>query len=508
MKYTTSGGINQLNDIAISPTEAVEGQNFDLGLGNTKFRPRKPFDYLATTTNAGQINGIMQLIKKDNTKTTLIASDTVMYDWDGATTFTSKDTISSLGKYRSFDWTLDDTIIITDNNKANPVLEWDGSTCANLTHGIAGVTNFYAKHGLVANGRAILANVTTDSTENPHLIAFSEYENRQNFDTTTRSGDSGFTTGNEPFYILSPDLKPINGMTKFQDIVIISTENGELFKLVGDDSTNYKFVAFYKGSAAVGDESFINAGNDVYFMKAGGVIESLRSTDTYGDVGTDDISLPVRDITKGLTGFQGVYDQTNRKILFFIGNSVLVLFKDKLGGEESPYSLYKTTHDCDFVTNAATYLEYQSLTDKTVLFGDDSGNIYDLNGVGFGDGGAEDVLTQRKYPLQESNYSSILQGRVFYRRHGACDLGLQFDWGDENSTTNAVINLKGSTGGSDALYFGGENYFGDTIYFGQGLISGGTPVSQGFSVIGKGTSVFVTISITTTEYFEVDYLQI
>ena len=94
MRFTFGGGINELNDIAINEDEAILGQNFELGLGNTKLKPRSPFDLLGTTPNASPINGIHQLIKRDNTKTTIIASGTSLYEWDG-TTFTSKATVDA-----------------------------------------------------------------------------------------------------------------------------------------------------------------------------------------------------------------------------------------------------------------------------------------------------------------------------------------------------------------------------------------------------------------------------
>ena len=507
MKFTFGGGINELNDIAISQQEAVSGQNFDLGLGNTKFKPRRPFDLIGTATNTSSIHGIHQLIKRNGTKTTLVAAGTDMYTFDG-TTWTDVGNVDADAEFKHFDWPLDQTIIIVDREKQNPVLEWDGTTLSALTHGIGGVTNFYAKYGIVANGRVFLANVTTDSDENPHMIVASAFENRQSYDTSTRAGDAGFSTGDEAFYILTPDLKPINGLVSFMNLIICSTEDGKLYKLVGDDSTNYRWDDFYAGSAAIGDNSFIDAGNDVYYMRAGGVIESLRSTDTYGDVGTDDISLPVRDTLKDSTGMRAVYDRTNRKILFFLQNKVVVLFKDLLGSGSSPFTIYKTLHPSSFLTSAAEYLERPDSTNKTVLFGDENGNLFDLNGTyGQGDAGSYDLTTNRKLPLQEFNYNTVLSGRVFYRRYGSCELNILFDWGDERNRTGVIIPLKG---GDDAegSYFGGGVYFGGDFYFNEGLNSDRNPVSGGFSAIGKGSSVFATFEVTTSSQFEIDYVEV
>ncbi|MGI9317948.1 MAG: hypothetical protein ACR2QW_11490 [bacterium] len=509
MKLTFGGGINEINDIAISPDEAVSGQNFELGLGNTKFKRRAPFDLLDTATNTSEIHGIHQLITRAAVKTTLVAAGTTMYEWDGAT-FTSRGTIDADSELHHVEWDLDSTIVIVDRTQSDRVWEWDGTTLSALTTGLA-TTHFYAKYGIVQNGRMVFGNVAdgngSPTSLNPHMLLFSAFEDRESYDTTKRSGDASFTTGNEAFYILTPDLQPINGLIRFKRSTIVSTEGGQLFELVGDDSTNYRFEPFYGGSGAIGTDSFVNANDDVYYMRQGGVIESLRGTVAYGDVGTDDISLPIQDTVKNLTSTRAVYDQTNQKILFWTGSEILVLFKNLIRSELSPWSIYRTTHASNFSTKAAVYMEKADSTDKTILFGDDSGNIYDLNGVGIsGDSDTESIVAIRKIPLQEFNYENFLEGRVFYRREGACELSITLEWGDEGSTTNLVVPIKGRSGASNVNYFGGGKYFGGGDYFGEGDPVG-NPYSRGFSAIGKGSSVFVEFQIDTVNEFEIDYIE-
>ena len=501
-QFIFGGGINELNDIAISAEECILGQNFELSLGNTKFKRRAPFDLLDTAPNAGNIHGFHQLIERDGTKTTLVAAGTTMYEWDGST-FTSRGTISSTSELHHFDWELDETIIIVDRNKVDVVKEWNGTTLSDLTTGLG--VNFYAKYGIVEAGRAWFANITTGATAVPHMLVASAFEDRQDYDTAARGGEGGFTTGNEAFYLLTPNLKPINGLIQFKNDTIISTEGGKLYKLVGDDASNYRFEPYYAGSAAIGDNSFVDAGDDVFYMREGGVIESLRATELYGDVGTDDISLPVRETTKDLTGARIVYDRTNRKILFWFNNKVLVLFKDLIGGDLSPFSLYKTEHSSNYSTEAVEYMEYPDSTNLSVFFGDDSGNVYDFNGTGTdGDGGTDDILTIRKLPLQNFDYSEILEGRVFHRRKGECQLNMIFEWGDEKSETSLTVPLKGDV---SANSYGGDIYYGGNSYYNEGA-SAGNPVSRGFSATGQGSSVFVTLSITTKNEFEIDFIQV
>ncbi len=507
MRFTFSGGINELNDIAISPDEAILGQNFELGLGNTKFKPRKPFDLVGTATNAGKIHGLHQLIERDGTKTTLVAAGTDMYEYDGVT-FTDVGNINVNGELHDFAWELDQTIIIVDRAKVEQVLEWDGTTLSTLTTGLG--ANLFAKYGLQANGRAFLGNLTTGVTANPHMLVASAFEDREDYDTSARGGAGGFSTGNEAFFLLTPDFRPINGMVEFQQDIVISTEGGKLFRLVGDDASNYRFVDYYAGSSAIGDNAFVDAGDDIFFMRAGGVIESLKSTDRYGDVGTDDISLPVRETTLDQVSTRIIYDQSNRKVFFFLSSKILVLFKDLINSKLSPFSIYKTTHASAFNTSAARYMQSPTTATLTnsVFFGDDDGNIYDLNGIGeLGDAGTDLIDTIRKFPLQDFTYDQILAGSVFYRRLGECDLNMQFDWGDERNETDLTVRLKGTTGLTGNFY-GGEQYYAGDFYYSEGIGGGGNPVSKSFSAIGQGSSVFVTLNVNTVERFEVDYLEV
>ena len=150
-------------------------------------------------------------------------------------------------------------------------------------------------------------------------------------------------------------------------------------------------------------------------------------------------------------------------------------------------------------------MELPDSTVKTVLFGDDNGNIFDLNGEGLaGDGGTAAINTIRKLPLQPASYNSFLEGRVSYRRKGECDLNISLEWGDERNTTSLTVPSKGSP--ATGNYFGGDVYFSGDFYFNEGTAQG-IPATQGFSAIGKGSSVFVTLQTETVNTFEVDYIE-
>jgi hypothetical protein len=371
-----------------------------------------------------------------------------------------------------------------------------------------------------------LANVTT-TTDTPHLIVASAFEDPTSFSTSLRGGpttSSGgvFTTGLEAFYILAPDLKPINGMQVFYDQLIISTEGGRLYKLTGTTAATYKWEDFYSGSAALGSESMANIGNDVVYMKQGGGIDLLSTTQTSGDVSGDDVSRWIPTTTKDLTGSITIYDQKNQKVYFFVSGKVLVLFKDLIGGELSPWSVYKTQESFAMNTLAAKYMKRPGTQVYSVYFGDSAGRLFDLNGSGDGDAGAQTVMVVRKTRYIQNGEGAdkfnrgglnlmkkILRGMIFYRRiFDDCDVTLSFDWGDEYSVTQSVIPLKGAPSSSQGVYYGGGSYYSGSAYYSQGSAFAQKISSQTFSPTGKGPGFFLTTSLDTSTDFQIEYIEL
>jgi len=510
-----SGGLNEQDMALVAPEECIEGFNSELGFNQTSFRPRKPFDSMGTATNASDIRGIVQLIKNDGTETTIIQAGDTVYDWDGAASFTSKGSVASNSKLRGTFWSLDEYTIITDIAKATVVKKWDGSTLSTLTTGIEPV-DLYAKYGVVHLGRMWLFNVTA-STDTPHLMVGSAFENPTSYDTTERASTGTFATGTEAFFMTTPDLLPINGVELFQNILIISTEGGRLWKLTGVDANDFAWTPFYTASAAAGTETMRSIGNDVVYMKRDGVIESLVGTDRFGDVSANDLSKWIRSSTSGLSDAITIYDQSRQKVYFFAGsNKLLVLFKDLLGTEWSPWMLYKTDHTSSFSTNAAVYIREaggNTASDYYVYFGDSSGNVYRLDGTGTGDNGDTDVQATRKtgfiQRVQSEDGREIrvnrdrLRGRVFYRRISSTTLIMDFEWADDFSTNRCSIPLEGPGVGDTASHFNGSAYFGGSYYFNTGFSLSYKNATKGFSAIGRGPGVNVLTSITSSQEFDV-----
>lgn len=523
MRLHFNGGLNEQQ--TPTPYECISGYNFELGLRQSKLKPRKPFDLKGTATNASPINGILQLVKRNNSETTLVQSGDTVYLWDGGSTFTSQGTVSTSSRLRDCYWSLGDYLVITDVAKATVVKKWDGTTFSTLTTGLG--ASLYAKYGVVFANRVWLANVTT-SSDTPHLMVASAFEDPTSFSTSLRGGATGdgggtFSTGQEAFYMLSPDLKPINGFMVFYNQLIMSTDGGRLYKLTGTTAQTFKWVDFYPGSSSASDECMANIGNDVVYMKRGGGIDLLSTTSNYGDVSADDLSRWIPTTTANLASAITIYDQKNQKVFFFVADKVLVLFKDLIGGELSPWSVYKTAQTFGFNTNAAKYMKMPGTQTYTVYFGDDVGRLFDMNGTSAGDAGSSNIAVLRKTRFISSGEGAdksgkgaldfmkkMLRGLVTYRRVStSCDLTVSFDWGDEYNISSSVITLKGAPTGTSGKYWSGSGaYYGGDDYYSEGGAFAQKISSQSFSPTGKGPGCFISCSIDTTTDFQIDYLDL
>ena len=508
---TFEGGLNEQDVTLVKDQECIAGYNFELGVKDTHFRPRKPFDNKGTATNASPINGFIQLVTAADVETTLVQSGDTVYSWDGASSFTSKGTVSSSSRLRGTIWTLGGYSIITDIAKATVIKKWDGTSFTTLTTGLG--ADLYAKYGLVHLGRMWLFNVTS-GTATPHLLVASAFETPTSYNTTLRAKDSSFSTGNEAFYMVTPDLRPINGAALFYGSLIISTEGGSLWRLSGTSSLNFQWDPFYPGSFATGTETMVLVGDDVLYMKKGGNIESVRSTDTYGDVKTDDVSRWIRPTVEDLTDAISVYDQQRQKVYFFAGsNKLLVLFKDMITTGLSPWSVYKTGHTSSFSTEAAIYMRAPGTDNYFVYFGDSVGNIYRLEGTGDGDNGDTDIEAYRRTKFYDDieGFNPMLEqlrGRIYYRRVADVDVVMDFEWGEDYAINTCTVPLAGPPVGDSGGYWGGTGYFGGSFYWNSGFFYADRVSTKGFSPIGRGVGFHLELSITSSQLFDIMKIEV
>ena len=502
------GGINQLSDELVNPDECIEGENFLLDADSREFEPRLAFDLKGTCPNGANVDSIMQLTKRDDTETTLVKAGTLVYKWDGSTTFTPVATVATSSLFRSSYWALDEVLCITDLNKATVMKQWNGTSFATMTHAAPGVTNLYAKYSAVWQNRLWLFNVTTDSTDLPHVVLASEFDNYDSFDTTKTPTSTTLTAG-VAFFLTMPDLKAINGVAQFYDTLVISTHNGRLFKITGSDTTDYAIEEFYSGSSADGDELITNIGNDIMYVREGGRVERLMSTQNYGDTQADDVSKFIPEEILNLDSGIMVYDQTHQRVCIFCNNSILVIDKYMMETREvSPWMKWTTQMSSNLDVDAAAYMKRPGTQNWSVYFGGPAGQIYDMNGSGSGDAGSALIRTYRKSKLisELPSYDNNIMGRITYRRRGVCTLEMTWEWTDEYADTTNVVPLKDPITLSGTYFWGSTatpSYWGGDTYWATGGVSTAKMSTVGFSAVGKSPSFFLTLSLNTTVNFTI-----
>ena len=161
----------------------------------------------------------------------------------------------------------------------------------------------------------------------------------------------------------------------------------------------------------------------------------------------DDLSRWIPETVRGLSSCLTVYDQSRQQVLFFAGENLLVLDKEVLFTTSlSPWMVWTTRIPNGFSTESALYLRKDN-GEYTVYWGDSIGNIYDLNGTGVdGDSSTYSVQATRTTRIlnEEDTINDILHGRIEYRRKGACDMEMQFDWSEAYVTTTWFSAIKRS----------------------------------------------------------------
>jgi hypothetical protein len=521
-------GLNE--NITTAPGECSEGANFDLEAFRTSFVPRSCYDLKGTAPNAGKLTGLLQLVKRDGTETTLTVNGSKAYLWDGASSFTDKGSLTTDALLRGEYWSLGEYLVITDLNLNNVLKTWDGTTFGDMTHtGVAG--NLYAKFAIVHLNRVWLFNIKQGSTSYPHMILVCKFEDPTNWDISTRGGPTTvgggvFVTGLEAFYLLTPDLKPINGVCLFQNQLIFSTDKGRIWSLTGSSAATFQVLDFSDTSPAIGTETVISMGSDVILPRQGNAITLLYATQAYGNVLQANVAHWIPTTLAAVSSYnQIVYDITNQRVLFFVNGKVLVLYKDILAQDRgalvagpSPWSVYTTQDSTAFNTLAAKYMLRPGTSTYSVFFGDSAGRIFDLYGTGTtGDAGSSSNTVQASrrtrhigvevlnpWPYMEEN----LTGRVVYRRNVEVDLTVTLDWDDEYNTTHNVVRLQGPAANDASPYFGGSFYYGGTSYYNQGSLATRRVSSININPGGKGPGFYMTVSANTGAPFQVDHIEL
>ena len=468
---TFGGGINSRrrpSDIDLN--ECIEGTNFDLDPELLSFKKRAAFDLIGTAPNGGEIRGFGQCIKRDGSVTTIVQAGAVVYSWDHATTFTTVGVVGATARLRGpaeQNFTLDQYVIVTDLEQSATVKTWDGTTFADLTHNLT-ATDFYARYCRVHRERAWFGNVKS-GTDLPHMIVGSKLSDDNTLSISNRS--SSVLVPDDPFYLLTPDLRPINGLEEAFGTFLVSSKRGRLFQIAGTTALDFDIKEFYTGSSVSGREAIANIGNDIA-LGLPGRIESLSGTINYGDVESDDLSLPIANDIETITEWTLSYDRKKRILFCFPeGRAAAYVFYKKLVDAQlrvSPWAKWTTGHSINFQPSTVMPMIHPTTKEDLVYMGDSSGHIFLLNGTGGQDGGTDSVTADRLTGLirglPEGNTFDV-EGWILYRKQFAATVTLTFEFAGEGIFDKALtIYLPAGDSidfyngsGSNARYYGDPN---------------------------------------------------
>lgn len=487
----------------IDPRECVSGENYDLDIENTAFKGRAPFDRIGTVPNAAEIRGGITLKQIDGTTTTLFQAGDTVYEWDGATTFTSRGTVSSSAQLRGrieHNWALGDKVLVTDLNLQQAVSQWNGTAFSAMTENLAG--SFLAKYCFVANERAYFGNVVSNSVATPHMIVGSERGDNETLSVTDRP--SSALSEADPFFILTPDLKPINGLVGAFGTTVLSSRFGSIFKITGSTAKDFAVEQLYADSSASGDESLLYTGNDIVYGRDG-VIESISATDKFGDVENNDLSRWISDAVRTFSTWTNVYNRRTKRAFFFPAQSQVWAYNQAvLEKNISPWFKWTTAHTSAFnptfvmnMFDPADGLEY-------IFFGDASGNIYRLEGTGAaGDAGSEDIHAYRTSGLlsfPENMISNSVEGYLKYRKQSTVSevTITHLNQGETSYDVNKTVDIPRAS--ANAFYSGGSYFDGGAYYGTSGL---DRVYRQNVAPEGSSKDMQVNISVEGVNTFEI-----
>ncbi len=513
------GGIHSLKNIeAIDALECVEGSNFRLGLDDDDFSGREPFDKIGTAPNGAEVGGLIEHIQNDGTTTELVQAGGNVYSFDGDSTFVLVGTCNAGSRLRGGRFStsaIDGFVIITDLDKLTVVKNWNGTTFADLAHNLGG--QFFAKYCLIDHERAFYLNAKAGATDTPHLLLGSGRGT-----TSSTSAVATLSVANrpasslsvgDPFFIPMPNMKPINGVVNAFGEFIISTENGDLFKLSGTTAKDFEIDSLLGFSGAQGDEPLINVGNDLLYGRHG-KIDSVIGIQAFGDVETDDVSRWIADEIENVTGWQTAFNPRTKKAYFWpeLGNEVYVFNNDMhnpLASQRgavsglSPWSKFTTTHgNQDFRTKVGTLIRRPTDKIDVVQFGGPAGEIYQFGGTGSQDGGDSNIAVERLSGAIEIPHGELLdfKGYIKWKKAAAITVTITFEFSGEGIFNESItVSLPAIIGGS---YFGGDAFFGGDVYFGVQFEKRLSRVV--FDGPGRGDLCQIRVSVTGDKEFSIN----
>lgn len=321
---TFGGGVNtRKTQFDLNPAEAEELVNMRLDIDRNSLTPRPPFvkmadlddNSLGVPSVSGQkVISIIPypprgndfyssafLVQMSGGKILLCCMFSYNQKWQTFDTGHTVNTDAILsGGYESYS-SLDDRLIITDITKTERVrwvrvnvtnggftVDWD-----TLPHNLS-ATDFFAAHCFIERERAWFADIKTvgsgGTSDTPHMVVGSAVADVTTLSISDRPS-SAIGVG-DPFFLLSPDLKQVEGMISTFSSVLIATQRGKTFILSGSTSEDFYFTPFFPGSGVENKQSMAYAGNDILLYREG-KIDTLAGIEAFGDVQNDDLTRPI-----------------------------------------------------------------------------------------------------------------------------------------------------------------------------------------------------------------------
>lgn len=504
----------------IDPSECADlSQNFGLDIENVAFFRRAPFDLVGTAPNGGSINGFAQLQNANGSTSTIIQSGPNVYSWDGTLNgFTQVGTVDGGAQLRGHynqNFPVLGYVIITDLQLRQPVMTWNGTTFAPLSTNLG--TAFTAKYCHVNLERAWFANVIA-GTALPHMIVVSKTSDPTILSTVNKP--SSALGPDDPFFLLTPNLSPINATVDAFFAFIISTLQGDAYQTTGSDSTNIAISQIYSQMGALGAESVVYIGNDVAYGRSG-KIETLYGVLNYGDVETAELSRLIANKIQNVNNWTLVYDRRLYKLYCFDGNGNVWLYNKSLTEDAtrryynrkpvlvSPWTWYTTNHPINFNPACAWTMRRPSDGVWCVYMGDMSGNIYQFEGNGGLDGGTTQTVTTRYSKLltvpDATGYD--ITGFVDYRQYFPANLTVTLalqgqQVGNGTPITVPLVGVGASVWGSGS-YWGQTNPAQPGPYY-WGTRFGGYLQRQPLQVAGNSSHWQFILTVTGATDFFID----
>lgn len=518
------GGLHSAaSPFEIDARECSVGKNFDLDLEDSSFSRRRPFDLDGTTTNAQPIWGGAQFKAVDGTISTLIQSGNVVYSWDGATTYTQVGTVAAGAKLRghisphiSSNDLVNGFVIITDLAEKQPVMTWDGTTFAVLAHNLGG--DFFARYCVIENERAWYFNVKSGGDSTPHIFVGAERSDPTVLDVTNRAGSA--VGAADAFFLISPDLRPINGAVIAFNSVVFSTESGKVYKLTGSDQLDFGVAPLESSAGVTGEEALASIGNDIMIGNIG-KIETAFGVETFGDVLTDDATRPIKTDVENVDDWLITYNPRLSKVYCVNPEQSRTYVFHKAIFDEitrktvrrstnikdvSPWSVWTTNNALAFQPKMMMTLRHPITGRWETYMGGATGQIYRLEGDGAQDGGDSDLDVDRTSAVISIPMSEIFEisGEVIYRKKFGGTLTLTALWGGRNISDETVtVVMNAAEGGS---YFGGSAYFGGAFYFGTEF--SGRFERQHFDLAGTGDTLQIKAAVSGDEEFTIQEIRL